>query len=294
MKTVDGNGKLYGLVDGAQYPEALAIWVLEFSPEVRSLFEGLPEEEAGNAAPILFEIDDADSEWVRHIDQMDRYRPCFTVMRSALGIDELKIHIQRFLFADIGEGMQVLLRWFDPRSLPSIVGVAGQAVIVELTRPIATWMYRGGSSEWRYIAIDERLRIEDARQFSLSLSQRQLDTLEKHDEPHALMSELSDLGLIDANQPYAIRYRDLLHRYGRAIQWGLALRADLHAFCVASYQYGEAFDRQGEIRSAIRSAVAGEASLLQEFELVPSYVWRDLMRDFEKRAKSIDEQDAEK
>ncbi|WP_423368193.1 DUF4123 domain-containing protein [Burkholderia sp. LMG 32019] len=294
MKTVDDNGKLYGLVDGAQYPEALAAWVLEFSPEVRSLFEGLPEEEAGNAAPILFEIDDAHSEWVRHIDQMDLYRPCFAVMRSALGIDELKIHIQRFLFADIGEGMQVLLRWFDPRSLPSIVDVVGKAVSVELTRPITTWMYRGGNSEWQYIAIEERSHVDDAGQFSLSLGQRQLDTLEKHDEPHALMSELSDLGLIDANQPYAIRYRDFLRRYGRAIQWGLALRADLHAFCVASYQYGEAFDRQGEIRSAIRSAVAGEASLLQEFELVPAYVWRDLMRDFEKHVKSLDEQEAEK
>ncbi|EJO60373.1 hypothetical protein BURMUCF1_A0486 [Burkholderia multivorans ATCC BAA-247] len=97
MKTADDNGKLYGLADGAQYPEALATWVLEFSPEVRSLFEGLPEEEAGHAAPILFEIDDAHSEWVRHVDLMDRYRPCFTVMRSALDIDGLKIHFQRFL-----------------------------------------------------------------------------------------------------------------------------------------------------------------------------------------------------
>ncbi|MGK8207370.1 DUF4123 domain-containing protein [Burkholderia cenocepacia] len=294
MKTADDNGKLYGLADGAQYPEALATWVLEFSPEVRSLFEGLPEEEAGNAAPILFEIDDAHSEWVRHVDLMDRYRPCFTVVRSALDIDGLKIHFQRFLFADIGEGMQVLLRWFDPRSLPSIVDVSGKAASIELMHPITTWMYRGANSEWQYLAIDEHSHGDHVGQFSLSLDQRQLDALEKHDEPHALMSELSDLGLIDANQPYAIRYRDFLRRYDRAVQWGLTLRADLHAFCVASYQYGEAFDRQGDIPSAIRLAVAGEASLLQAFELVPAYIWRDLMRDVGSRAKPPDGQEADR
>ncbi|MDN7654135.1 DUF4123 domain-containing protein [Burkholderia multivorans] len=294
MKTADDNGKLYGLADGAHYPEALATWVLEFSPEVRSLFEGLPEEEAGNAAPILFEIDDAHSEWVRHVDLMDRYRPCFTVMRSALDIDGLKIHFQRFLFADIGEGMQVLLRWFDPRSLPSIVDVFGKAASIELMHPITTWMYRGANSEWQYLAIDDHSHGDHVGQFSLSLDQRQLDALEKHDEPHALMSELSDLGLIDANQPYAIGYRDFLRRYDRAIQWGLTLRADLHAFCVASYQYGEAFDRQGDIRSAIRLAVADEASLLQAFELVPAYIWRDLRRDVGSRAKPPDGQEDER
>ncbi|WP_321872835.1 DUF4123 domain-containing protein [Burkholderia ubonensis] len=294
MKTVDDNGKLYGLVDGAQYPEALAAWVLEFSPEVRSLFEGLPEEEAGNAAPILFEIDDVNSEWVRQIDQMDRYRPCFTVMRSVLNIDELKMHLQHFLFADIGEGMQVLLRWFDPRSLPSILDVWGKAAQVELTRPMATWMYRGGNSAWQYVEIDERSHAEDAGALSLSLSQQQLDELERHDEPHALVSELGDLGLIDVIQPYATRYQDFLRRYSRAIRWGLALRADRHAFCVASYQYGEQFDQQGVIRLAIRSSVTGKTSLLQEFELIPAYVWRDLRRDFQKHLKVLEEQDTEK
>ncbi|MCL4630838.1 DUF4123 domain-containing protein [Burkholderia sp.] len=289
MKTVDDNGKLYGLVDGAQYPDALAVWVLEFSPEVRSIFEGLPEEEAGNAAPVLFQIDDVNSDWVRQIDQMDRYRPCFSVLRSVLNIDELKLHLQQFLFADIGDGIQVLLRWFDPRALPSILEVSGEAARVELMRPMTTWMYRGGNSEWQYVAIDERSHAEDAEEFSLSLSQPQLDRLERHDEPHAVMSELSDLGLIDANQPYAIRYRDFRRRYDRANQWGLDLRADIHAFCVASYQYGEKFDRQDEVRSAIRSTVASKTPLIQEFELVPAYVWRDLMRAFEKHAGLIDE-----
>ncbi len=294
MKTVNESGKLYGLVDGAQYPDALATWVLEFSPEVRSLFEGLPEEEAGNAAPILFEIDDAKSDWVRQIDQMDRYRPCFTVVRSALNIDELKTHLQRFLFVDIGEGMQVLLRWFDPRSLSSILEVWGKATQVVLTRPMAMWMYRGRHSEWQHVEIDERAAAAGTGEFPWFFSQQQLDELERHDDPHALMSELSDLGLIDANQSYATRYQDFLRRYNRAGEWGLTSRADRHAFCVASYQYGESFERLDEIRSAIRSSIASEAPLVQSFEMVPAYVWRELTRGLERRTKSLEKQDTGK
>ncbi|EDT05540.1 DUF4123 domain-containing protein [Burkholderia ambifaria] len=284
MTKMDDNGKLYGLVDGAQYPDSMATWVLEFSPEVRSLFEGLPEEEAGNAAPILFEIDNAKNDWVRQIDVMDRYRPCFTVVRSALSIDEFKLHLQRFLFVDIGEGMQVLLRWFDPRSLPSILEVWGKAARAELTRPMAMWMYRGGHPEWQRVEIDERASVVDAGEFPLSFSQQQLDELERHDEPHALMNEFSDLGLIDVSQSYATRYQDFLRRYNRAGEWGLTSRADRHAFCVASYQYGESFERHDEIRSTIRSSIASRTPLVQSFEMVPAYVWRELMRSLEKKA----------
>jgi hypothetical protein len=283
------NGTLYGLVDGAQYPEALATWVLEFSLEVRSLFDGLPEEEAGNAAPILFEIDDAKSDWVHQIDQMDQCRPCFTVLRSALNIDQLKAHLQRFLFVDIGEGMQVLLRWFDPRSLPAILEVWGTAAQAELTRPMALWMYRGGRSEWQHVGIDKRASAADAGEFPLFLSQRQLDELERHDEPHALMSELSDLGLIDTSQSYATRYQNFLRRYNRAGEWALTSRADRHAFCMGSYQYGESFDRHDEIRAAIRSSVASRAPLVQSFDMIPAYVWRELMRSGEKKTKALRE-----
>ncbi|VWD43907.1 hypothetical protein BCO18442_05568 [Burkholderia contaminans] len=282
--TIVDDAKLYGLVDGAQYPESIATWVLEFSPEVRSLFEGIPEEEAGSAAPILFEIDDARSEWVRQIDEMDRHRPCFTVVRSGLSIDELKLHLQRFLFVDIGEGMEVLLRWFDPRSLPSILEVWGKAAQAELTRPLTMWMYRGGRSEWQHVEIDARASATEAGEFPLLFRQQQLDELERHDEPHALMSELGDLGLIDGNQSYATRFQDFLRRYNRAGEWGLTSRADRHAFCVISYQYGESFERHDEIRSAIRSSKASGTPLVQSFEMVPAYVWRELSRRLEKKA----------
>lgn len=280
MSTVQRPEKLYGLVDGAQYPEALAPWVLEYSPEVRSLFEGLPEDEAGNAAPILFEIDDADSEWARQIDRMDRYRPCLTVMRSALRIDELNAHLQRFLFADIGDDMQVLLRLFDPRSLPSILDVCGKEVRAGITYPMSMWMYRGGHMEWQRIAIEERGHDVDAEQAGVSLEQQQLDELEQRDEPYALMGEMVELGLIDEMQPYAASYQDFLRRYNRAVDWGLVSRADRHAFCVTSYQYGELFDQQDEIRFAIRSSVTGKTPLVQQLELIPGYIWRNLRRKF--------------
>ncbi|AWV03726.1 DUF4123 domain-containing protein [Burkholderia sp. JP2-270] len=287
MSTVQHPEKLYGLVDGAQYPEALAPWVLEYSPEVRSLFEGLPEEEAGNAAPILFEIDDADSEWARQIDHMDRYRPCLTVIRSALRIDELNAHLQRSLFADIGDGMQVLLRLFDPRSLPSILDVCGKEVRAGITYPMSMWMYRGGHMEWQRVEIDERRHGVDVEQVDVSLEQQQLDELEQRDEPYALVGEMVDLGLIDETQPYAVSYQDFLRRYNRAVDWGLASRADRHAFCVASYRYGESFDQQDEIRFAIRSSVTGKTPLVQQFERVPGYIWRKLNDDSEKRVSGL-------
>jgi len=284
MSTAQCPEILYGLVDGAQYPEALAPWVLEFSPETRSLFEGLPEDEAGNAAPILFEIDDVDSEWVRQIDDMDRYRPCLTVMRSALRIDELKVHLQRFLFADIGDGMQVLLRLFDPRSLGSILDVCGQEVKAALTLPIETWIYRGGYSEWQNVEIGARRGNSDPESTAISLSAQQLDELERCDEPYTLMSELD---FIDEAQPYATRYQDFMRRYVEAVKWRLAQRADRQTFCVASYQYGERFDEHEAIQFAIRASVAHGTPLLDEFQQVPAYVWQRLKGEFERRANVL-------
>jgi hypothetical protein len=86
------------------------------------------------------------------------------------------------------------------------------------------------------------------------------------------------------SQSYATRYQDFLRRYNRAGEWGLTSRADRHAFCVASYQYGESFERHDEIRSTIRSSIASRTPLVQSFEMVPAYVWRELMRSLEKKA----------
>jgi len=291
MSTMQDKGTLYGLVDGAQYPEALAPWVMEFAPEVRSLFEGLPEEEAGYAVPLLFEIDASESEWVQQIDQMDRYRPCFTVIRSTATIDELKTHLQRFLFADIGEGMQVLLRLFDPRSLPAILDVCGPQMRLQLTRPMTLWMYRGSHHEWQRVEMATEQGEGSGEQSPVALSQQQLDELEQRDEPHGIAGELCELGWIDETQPYATRQVEFLRRYGRALKWGLVSRADRHAFCVASYRYGEVFDRHGAIQSAIRSAVAEQTPLAQRFEQIPKDVWQKLEADSERRRKELEQQE---
>lgn len=289
MTIQQGNETLYGLVDGAQYPDAISVWVLEFSPEVRSLFEGMPEEEAGDAAPILFEIDNAEAEWIRQIDEMDQYRPCFTVLRSSLTIDSLKAHLQDFLFADIGEGMVVLMRFFDPRSLPSLLDTVGEDVRSALTSPMSTWLYRGGHTEWQHVEISENFRT-DAEPVAITLTQRQLDQLEQRDEPHTLISEFVGLGLLDEAQPYANRYQDFIRRYNRAVQWGLTSWQDRHAFCVASYQYDEQFDQQGFVQAAIRTSAAGKKALFEQFDQIPDQTWQQLKEANRIRASKLDEQ----
>lgn len=270
------NGRLYGLIDGAQYPEAVAPWVFAFSPEVRSLFEGLPEEDAGNAAPLLFEIDNLHAEWMRQIDQMDQYRPCLTVLRSPLAIDDLKTHLQRFLFADIGDGMVVLLRFFDPRTLPSLLATLSEDLRAALTAPILAWLYRGGVCAWQHVEIGENHRSQSIEPPTVSLTSAQLDQLEQCDEPYTLMSELSRLNLFDDAQPYATKFQDFVRRYNRAVQWGLSSRLDRQMYCVASYQYGEQFDQTGFIQGAILASAAGKRPLAESFGEISDQAWQHI------------------
>ncbi|WP_233235290.1 DUF4123 domain-containing protein [Bordetella sp. LUAb4] len=265
--------RLFGLLDGAQYPKGLADLVRKHSSEVCFLFEGFPEREAGDSGPILFAIDDLSKEWVAQIDLVDLHRPCFSVLRSALAIDALQRHLQRFLFADIGEGIEVLLRFYDPRSLPSILTVLDVQWYATLVRPVTKWVYRGCHQTWQEVPLDCGNETPAPAKLPLSLSQAQLDDLERFDEPHRILSELCDQETITAEEPYADRYLDFRRRYDRAVAFGLSPEASRKTFCSMSYMRGEHFYQHDEIRSAILSSVRQGVLLAPELYSIPESVW---------------------
>ncbi|KVC55404.1 DUF4123 domain-containing protein [Burkholderia stagnalis] len=280
--------KLYGLLDGARYPEALGPFVLEFASEVRSLFDGLPEEEAGYAAPFLVQIDDASADWVKQIDTMDQFNPCMTLIRSKHEIDGLCAHLRCFLIADIGDDMTALVRYFDPRVLPALLDVWDRRVLALLTSPMETWLYRGHASEWIKVNVEGLKGFSSPEPIAITLSAEQIDELERRCDLDAVVETLTDLGEMDADTPYADRYGALEPMYRRALRWGLANTRDRMTFCSFCLRYGSAFDQQSHVKDVIEMAVRESCPLEDLLQTLPQYVWERLSRRNEVRGATAD------
>src|ERR1700738_2730538 len=117
--------QLFALVDGAANPATIHPLLEKSGVDFRSVYEGLPEEKLGFASLFLAPIDDPDADWVTELDQIDRHSPCLSLVWGRVGLEDLAAHLRAFLFADIGDGMTAMVRFFDPRNTQAVFEVWG-------------------------------------------------------------------------------------------------------------------------------------------------------------------------
>jgi hypothetical protein len=188
------------------------------------------------------------------------------------------VHLRAFLFADIGDGMTAMVRFFDPRNTPAVFRVWGDQILDMFMGPIERWMYRGRHQDWQRVENDTLTGARLCRSILIQLDQADIDTLTEHTEPDELLAVLSEAGLTDKGRPYVDRLADFMPRYERALQWGLAEANDRLSFCQHTYLHGTDFDRHPRIQAALTALKASGKRFSSVIDAVPPYVWDELAR----------------
>jgi hypothetical protein len=278
--------QLLGLIDAAAFPARIQPLLDQSETTYQSVFAGLPEEVLGPASLFLVRIDDPEATWAAELDQIDLNSPCMSLIWSRVSLDDMVTHLRSFLYADIGDGMRGMVRFYDPRNIGAIVKVWGDQIRNIFMAPIDRWLYRGRHEEWQRIENDALFGRRICKSITIQLEQADLDALTAHTEPDELLASLIQLGLVDEARPYLARFADFLPRYQRALQWGLMEPSDRLNFCRHAYLYGLDFDRHLRVHHALSERATTGESYLAVTGRIPSHVWEDLARRHDMRVNA--------
>lgn len=278
----ESRSRLYGLVDAAARPEQIHALLMQSGEAFRSVYAGLPEEEMDRASLFLVPISDTRADWFMELDRIDLHTPCLSLLESRVDPDSLITHLQAFLFAEIGDNMTAMIRFFDPRNTSAVLDIWGKQIREMFMGPIERWTVRGRRENWRRIQTGSQPTGRICNSILVRLDQAETDALMAHTEPDELLAVLIENEAVDGTRPYLERFTDFLPRYRRALQWGITEPGDRLLFCQYSYLYGAAFDRHRSVHEALlKRKSTGEAFRLT-VSRIPMAVWDDIARNQEK------------
>lgn len=281
---------IYALADGAQHPMLTGDLMRE-ATEHRNVYAGLPEEDAGDASLFLALIANADEPWLAKLDELDVQAPCMSLIWSRVGIDALATHLRQFLVTDLGDGLNAMVRYFDPRNLRVVIDLWGKDTTRKLMAPILQWKYRGHEPEWKRMDGPLNGQQVQTAPVAITLGQQQVDALVAHCEPDQILAGMVEDGTVSGDGPYLPRFLDFIERYKRVATWRLTEPADRMGYCQYSYRYGAGFDQDAEVRRALEQRMREGGTFNACMARVPDYVWSRL---FEANRSSSGENDENK
>lgn len=268
-----GQESLFALVDGAAAPGQIQTLFERAGIQCLNVYEGLPEAELDAASLFLVPVPDPDADWVTELDRIDRHSPCLSLVWGRVAADQLAVHLRAFLFADIGDGVTAMVRFFDPRNTGIVCRLWGDSILDLFMGPIERWMYRGRHESWQRIENNTLSGAKVCKSITIELEQGDVDALTAHTEPDELLAVLIEAELVDGTHAYFERLADFMPRYERALSWGLLEPTDRLRFCEKTYLLGMEFDSQPQVAQALEARRQSGVGLRAALEAVPSHVW---------------------
>lgn len=278
LQTTSSRARLLGLIDAAVCPPKVVPLLERAGVPYCSVFTGLPEEELGSASLFMVSVDDTQADWFAKLDQLDLQHPCLSLIWSTLEMDALVTHLQAFLFADIGDNMTAMVRFFDPRNTEAVFGIWGEQVRAMFMGPFEKWAYRGRNRAWQFIQNDSAALARICRSIVIRLEQADIDVLTAHTEPDEILAALVESGDVDGERPYVDRFEDFIPRYLRAVQWGIREPGDRLVFCQYTYLYGMDFDRHGVVNDLLIQRQQSDESFGTVVAGIPASIWDEIER----------------
>jgi len=270
------QAQLFGLVDAAACPEKIFALLERSGERFQSVYAELPEDEAGLASLFVVRVSDEKADWVEELNQIDLHTPCLSLLWSRVDQGSLVTHLQAFLFADIGDNMAAMVRYFDPRNIGAVLGAWGKQVSGMFMAPVEQWLYRGRHPGWQRIRNDSRDDARICRSIVIRLNQSEVDALTAHTEPDELLATLIENGVVDRERPYVERFSDFIPRYHQAVQWQISEPADRLLFCHYTYLYGETFDKHILINDLLMQGERTGESFRKLVSRVPAGAWTQI------------------
>lgn len=278
LNTTPQHARLLGLIDAAVSPPKVEPLLKRAGVPYLSVFAGLPEEDLGPASLFLFCVSDKEADWFLELERLDLQSPCLSLLWSRAEMDAIVTHLQAFLFADIGDNMSAMVRFFDPRNTDAVFSIWGEQLRAMFMAPFEQWMYRGRNKDWLHIQNDSEASSRICRSVVIQLEQGDVDTLTAHTEPDEILASLIEAGDVDGERPYLERFEDFIPRYLRAVQWGIREPADRLSFCLHSYLYAENFDQHPVVSDLLTQRQQSDEPFGIAITRVPAGVWEAIKR----------------
>ncbi|SMC29955.1 protein of unknown function [Andreprevotia lacus DSM 23236] len=267
----------YLLLDGAQHPETLHAYLQGCTGLAwQSVFDKTEAEETGAAGLFLARLPAGGHPASAIFELLDRSEPCLIKLRSPLDLPELAQHLRAYLYADLGDNISALVRYFDPRNLGAALQTWHAPTARCFLAPLLQLQYRGHHEEWQTQPGLNLPQPEFALPGEIAFDQAQIDQLLAHCEPDHLLGILCENGQIATGTPYLPRYRNFLPRYQRAQGWGLSDATEILQYCVFSYRYGFSFDATPAIAEQLITLHRQQGNIDGFADRIPCEVWEQL------------------
>lgn len=143
--------QFFALIDLAPHEGLLKklVQANDSGARLKSLFDGTPEEALLDGAPILIELSaqQRSKALLRTLISAEKASPSVTWICCRLSLEELFLHLQPYIDADMPNGRKALFRFYDPRILSAIRGgLSSDPLGKTLFAPISEWwLWQSGS-----------------------------------------------------------------------------------------------------------------------------------------------------
>lgn len=214
------------------------------SQSAHPVFSHSAGDEARRVGPLLFQNPALykQASWLYH--PFDLASSCMlgSTLVSPLDRLELSKRLSPLLDVVLADGVNMVMRFFDPRVLPFWLGNLPLPYRDYLAGFITEWIYLDTSWNVRSMSFGATPATEQP-DFPLKLEQETEDRLMDACFPYWLMGRLRpQLNAAAKPIPATDIYRYLHQQIQRARSHGLQAASDLETYCSLSLQFGEHFD----------------------------------------------------
>ena len=222
------------------------------------------------------------------LDELNRLlpSPAVTLIASTFNSDELRTHFQFFLDIKLSGGLAIILAFWDPAILGTLVGqndditlhVPGPVLTAaqkqQFLRPISGWWYTDREAHWHSIDTSAYFQSDTASKDSplqLTLTQAQEDLLIEASLPDLVLYhlELNQPLLFPARQPHYSKYRFVRIVLEAAKELGLTGVRDLVNFTALCLVYRERMQTDERILQLLDQVSQKQMTLDQVMTLMP-------------------------
>jgi hypothetical protein len=254
----------YCLADHAGMP-GLHSKLIRSKVEWISLFEGTKEAAAISVAPLLVRIE-TEGENIRHsqlwewVAERGIYASSLILLASPLPVRELAQRLTARLNATISEGMNVLLRFYDPRIFEQLMIALSKDQKRIFLGPANCWWYADRRGRFQFI--EAKFCPTDNFYTPLALTVRQEQLLVDASEPDQVDEQLRlALPTEYACVPLRERHEFIVRNMAAAQRFKISSTRELALFCSLTLFYGEAFAESSEWRPLLSEIVAEKRTL---------------------------------
>jgi hypothetical protein len=238
------GANLYLLIDHAGLP-GLNRKLLASQVQWVNLFGNSRESGASSVAPFLILIGSASSLrvsniFLRWISESGALTSSLILLASPQSIDMVKERLMVRLDVQLSEGIDAMLRFYDPRIFESLSKILSPQQFDALLCPGEKWWFV--NRQGQLTETKSNFRIADHEKFQLSLIQKQeSDLIDALEPDRVLYLLLETVPRLEPNLP-SDRYGFITCNIAKAQTFNITSTSDFTLYCTVALLYGNNFE----------------------------------------------------